>query len=129
MESNVKRKTGIRPPEEPGKKNQMSGARYREELGDALHSTKDDCLKCSHKAQLEHEVAVIEPVRRIFPSSRGGDYSPIPTNRSNLQYHRQNEGALRGLLVIKLLEVFADLFFDDGPVATFLDRRLADRFR
>jgi hypothetical protein len=34
----------------------MSGTRYREKLGDPLYSPKDDCLKCSHKAQLEHEV-------------------------------------------------------------------------
>src|SRR6516164_714337 len=46
--------------------------------------------------------------------------------QSDLQDDRQNERPLGGLFVEKLFQVLANLFFDDCPVAAFLDRGIAD---
>src|SRR6516164_4354012 len=46
--------------------------------------------------------------------------------QSDLQDDRQNERPLGGLFVEKLFQVLANLFFDDRPVAAFLDGGTAD---
>ena len=48
VKGHVKRQSGVVPAEQPGKKHQVRGARYRQEFGQTLNDGEDDRLIEGH---------------------------------------------------------------------------------